>query len=168
MPTRAQERSDDRLTSDSMNDTSSELRQISRFSLRGLFFLLTACSIQAAAWIYGLPFGWLMSVAVLAMLVGASARGLSHANSARRAARIAIIVFGGVGFVHLSIARHPWTGSWLLGLTWDHVTDGSGWFTPYGASALGSYYTLLWTAAAVMAGCVVGVVVAIKNRMRRH
>lgn len=141
---------------------------VNQFSLRGLFVLLAACSIELAAFIYASPFGWLMSVAVLVTLVGASARGIGHANSARRAARIAVIVMGGVGFVHLSIAGHPWTGSWLLRLTWEEVTAGSGWFTVYGASAVGIYYTLLWTTAAVMAGGVVGLVVATKNWMRHR
>ncbi|HXT58363.1 MAG TPA: hypothetical protein VN699_07005 [Pirellulales bacterium] len=151
-----------------MNDISDELRQITRFSLRGLLLAVAACAIEAAAVVYISPFWWLMSVVVLAALVAASARRLNHANPVRRAAHIAIIVIGGFGFVHLAIARFPWTGSWLLRLTWEEVTAGNGWFTPYMPSALGSHYTLCWTVAAVVGGCAARLVVATKNWMRRR
>lgn len=151
-----------------MNDVPGELRRISRFTLRGLLFAVMACAIEASAFIYSSPFWWLMSVVVLASLVGVSAHRLSHINSARRAARIAIIVIGGIGFVHLAMARHPWTGSWLLRLNYDEATAGNGWFAVYGAARVGIFYTLCWTAAATVAGCAVGLAVATKNRKRRQ
>lgn len=135
-----------------MNDSGGELREVSRFSLRGLLVGAAACAAATAAVAYGSPFWWLMCVLALALLAGISAYRLRCSSENGLAASVVVTVIGGIGLVQIAIARHPWTGSWLMGLAWREAATGNGTFTEYGASALGILYSLCWMVAALAGG----------------
>src|SRR5690242_15013762 len=100
------------------------MRRQFQFSLKWLLVVLGfACA--AAAFRAGSPLWWAIWLMGLGLLAGVQVYRVKRSQPDARAAYFTRASIAGVGVLHNAVARHPWTGSWLIGLAWTEATAGS-------------------------------------------
>lgn len=144
------------------------VRRRFQFSLGALLVIVLFVACAAAGFVAGSPLWWAIWLAALGLLAGLSAYRAMGSRPAVRAACFITATIAAAGVVHATVAGHPWTGSWLIGLAWTEATSGNGWFTWYGASAIGIYYAICWATASLIGGTVAWLIFATQRKSEKR